>query len=70
MENQNKDQDKLKGEFLQQAQENPVKGMNDWNDRLDENLETEKQGDVNADDRAKDFSEQVGSGDQSDQSGN
>jgi len=66
MENQNKDQEKSK--FSKQAQENPSKGLNDWNDRLDENLEPEKQGDTAADDRAKDFSEQLGSGDQSDQS--
>lgn len=66
MENQNKDQEKSK--FSKQAQENPSKGLNDWNDRLDENLEPEKQGDTVADDRAKDFSEQLGSGDQSDQS--
>ena len=66
MENQNKDQDKSK--FSKQAQENPSKGLNDWNDRLDENLEPEKQGDTAADDRAKDFSEKLGSGDQSDQS--
>ena len=66
MENQNKDQEKSK--FSKQAQENPSKGLNDWNDRLDENLEPEKQGDTAVDDRAKDFSEQLGSGDQSDQS--
>ncbi|NTE01449.1 hypothetical protein G6M26_26660 [Agrobacterium tumefaciens] len=65
MENQNKDQEKSK--FSKQAQENPSKGLNDWNDRLDENLEPENHGDATADDRAKDFSEKIGSGDQSDQ---
>ncbi|MCX2585369.1 hypothetical protein [Pedobacter sp. MR22-3] len=68
MENQNKDQEK--STFFKQAQENPSTGLNDWNDRLDENLEPEKQGDTAADDRAKDFSEKLGSGDQSDQTGN
>ncbi|MFD2286812.1 hypothetical protein GJU39_14455 [Pedobacter petrophilus] len=67
MENQKPDQEKSKSAFVDQAQDNPAKGLNDWNDRLDENLEPKKHGDTDADERAKDFSDQVGSGDQSDQ---
>jgi len=37
--------------------ENPAKGLNDWNDRLDENLEAKDQNDTVADDNAKDYSE-------------
>ncbi|MFW0717926.1 hypothetical protein [Pedobacter sp. N23S346] len=67
MENQKQGQEKTKSAFVEQAQNDPAKGLNDWNDRLDENLEPQKQGDTDADERAKDFSDQVGSGDQSDQ---
>ena len=42
-------------------------GIDQWNDRLDENLENEKEGDVTADEKAREFSEQQGSGDQSDE---
>jgi hypothetical protein len=42
-------------------------GLDQWNDRLDENLENEKEGDVTADEKAREFSEQQGSGDQSDE---
>ena len=49
----------------------PVKhnsaGIEQWNDRLDENLESEETGDVEADEKAKDFSAHRGSGDQSDE---
>ena len=67
MENQKDDQQKAKSAFIEQSEKNPAKGLNDWNERLDENLEPKKHGDTNADERAKDFSDQVGSGDQSDQ---
>lgn len=67
MENQKQDQKKSKSAFIEEVQDNPAKGLNDWNDRLDENLEPKKHGDTDADERAKDFSDQVGSGDQSDQ---
>lgn len=43
-------------------------GLDQWNDRLDENLEPENHNDVVADERAKEFSEKEGSGDQSDES--
>jgi len=46
--------------------ENPAQGINDWNDRLDENLEPTNHNDVTADEKAEDFSEKFGSGDQSD----
>ncbi|UKT65117.1 hypothetical protein [Pedobacter mucosus] len=42
-------------------------GLDAWNDRLDENFESEKNNDPIADEKAKDFSEEDGSGDQSDQ---
>ena len=42
-------------------------GIDQWNDRLDENLENENEGDVTADENAKEFSEEHGSGDQSDE---
>ncbi|MET1057114.1 MAG: hypothetical protein ABWY16_17515 [Pedobacter sp.] len=42
-------------------------GIDQWNDRLDENLEPEKEGDVTADEKAREFSEKEGSGDQSDE---
>lgn len=42
-------------------------GINQWNDRLDENLEPEQSGDIDADEKAKEYSEQQGSGDQSDE---
>ena len=67
MENQKQDQEKSKSAFIEEVQHNPTKGLNDWNERLDENLEPKKHGDTDADERAKDFSDQVGSGDQSDQ---
>jgi hypothetical protein len=44
-------------------------GIDNWNDRLDENLEPTDTGDPEADEKAKRFSEQNGSGDQSDQAG-
>jgi hypothetical protein len=58
MENQNNktEKDQVKPE-----------GIDQWNDRLDENLEPEKEGDVNADEKAREFSEKEGSGDQSDE---
>ena len=59
MENQKKD-----------SPVNPVKpaseGINNWNDRLDENLEPEARNNPEADEKAKDYSQQQGSGDQSD----
>jgi len=41
-------------------------GLDDWNDRLDNNLESENQGDVSADENAEKYSAEKGSGDQSD----
>jgi len=43
-------------------------GLGQWNDRLDENLESDNHNDVPADERAKEFSEKEGSGNQSDES--
>lgn len=42
-------------------------GLDQWNDRLDENLEPETGGDLIADEKARQFSERYGSGDQSDE---
>jgi len=41
--------------------------LNHWNDRLDENLESEDRGDLEADEKAREYSEENGSGDQSDE---
>lgn len=41
--------------------------LDKWNDRLDRNFESEKEGNVEADENAKDYSEKYGSGDQSDE---
>lgn len=43
-------------------------GINEWNDRLDENLESEQTGNLDADEKARDYSAKHGSGDQSDES--
>jgi len=70
MENQKQDLAKSKSDFTVENAKHPVKGLNDWNDRLDENLEPEDHNDSDADEKAKDFSAKYGSGDQSDQSNN
>ncbi|MDQ0965506.1 hypothetical protein QFZ20_000909 [Flavobacterium sp. W4I14] len=70
MENQKQDQAKSKSDFTAEKAKHPVEGLNDWNDRLDENLEPEAHNDSDADEKAKDFSAKYGSGDQSDQSNN
>ncbi|GAA4201924.1 hypothetical protein GCM10022289_16030 [Pedobacter jeongneungensis] len=70
MENQKQDQAKSKSDFTEENTKNPEKGLNNWNDRLDENLEPEDHNNITADERAKDFSEKYGSGDQSDESNN
>lgn len=48
----------------------PVKstdtGIDAWNDRLDENLEQEETGNSEAGEKARNYSEEHGSGDQSD----
>lgn len=45
-----------------------TEGIDQWNERLDENLESEQKGDVEADEKARDYSATHGSGDQSDES--
>jgi len=50
-----------------QGNQNRDKGINNWNERLDENLEPNAHNDVIADEKAKEFSEKHGSGDQSDE---
>nr|WP_121271212.1 hypothetical protein [Pedobacter schmidteae] len=42
-------------------------GLDKWNDRLDHNMETEHEGDTEADEHAKDYSTAYGSGNQSDE---
>jgi hypothetical protein len=44
------------------------KGIDNWNDRLDRNLEPEQHAHELADIRAEEFSDEKGSGDQSDES--
>ena len=68
MANNRENPAKEKDGLIHENIENPQKGLNDWNDRLDENLEPEEHNDVVADENAKDFSEKYGSGDQSDES--
>lgn len=70
MENQKQEQAKSKSDFSKENAKNPEQGLNNWNDRLDENLEQEDQNNNTADEKAKDFSEKYGSGDQSDESNN
>jgi hypothetical protein len=70
MENQKEDLDKSKTEFAKENAKQPAKGLNDWNERLDENLEPEDHNDNIADEKAKNFSAKYGSGDQSDQGNN
>lgn len=42
-------------------------GLDKWNQRLDRNLESEREGNSSADENARDYSEKYGSGDQSDE---
>nr|WP_068890679.1 hypothetical protein [Pedobacter panaciterrae] len=42
-------------------------GLDEWNDRLDQNFENEHEGNELADEKAKDYSYKAGSGDQSDE---
>lgn len=44
-------------------------GLDNWNDRLDENLENEETSDPTADENAEKYSAENGSGDQSDENG-
>jgi len=53
----------------QEKSKSAENGLDQWNDRLDENLESNDQNDVSADEKAKKFSEKEGSGNQSDESG-
>ncbi|MBB6238836.1 hypothetical protein HDC90_003483 [Pedobacter sp. AK013] len=67
MENRKEDLIKSKSDFIAENAKHPNQGLNDWNDRLDENLEPEDHNDSAADEKAKNFSAKYGSGDQSDQ---
>ncbi|MGN8055316.1 hypothetical protein ACTJKN_03510 [Pedobacter sp. 22163] len=70
MGNKKEDLSKSKSDFTAENAKHPEKGLNDWNDRLDENLEPEAHNDSIADEKAKNFSAKYGSGDQSDQGNN
>ncbi|TDG35874.1 hypothetical protein EZJ43_10990 [Pedobacter changchengzhani] len=48
-----------------ESNESEQSGLDKWNERLDENLETEDHNDELADENAKNFSEKFGSADQS-----
>lgn len=54
----------------EETNKEPIKsnaeGLDNWNDRLDENLEGENAADPEADEKARQYSEDSGSGDQSD----
>ncbi|WP_231729759.1 hypothetical protein [Pedobacter sp. Leaf176] len=52
----------------QESNESAENGLDRWNDRLEENLESNEQNNVSADEKAKTFSENEGSGNQSDES--
>jgi hypothetical protein len=58
MENQNNNPEK------EQVKPDPA---DKWNDRLDENMESEQRGNEIADEKAREYSEKYGSGDQSDE---
>lgn len=55
MENQN--QEKSKKNTSEIIEKDSSKGLNDWNDRLEENLEPEDRNDIDADIKAKEYSE-------------
>lgn len=56
-------------EKAQPEEVKPLKktGLDEWNDRLDQNFETEHEGNELADEKARDYSYKTGSGDQSDE---
>lgn len=45
-------------------------GLDEWNNRLDKNLEHEDTGNTQADEQARTYSQEHGSGDQSDDAAN
>lgn len=45
-------------------------GIDNWNNRLDENLEPKGTGSTEADEKAREYSNEKGSGDQSDEASN
>ncbi|NRF39075.1 hypothetical protein [Pedobacter foliorum] len=51
----------------QEAKPDNKTGLDNWNDRLDQNFETEHEGNELADEKARDYSYKAGSGDQSDE---
>ncbi|NMN37297.1 hypothetical protein [Pedobacter sp. SG918] len=67
MENKKEDLSKSKSDFTAENAKYPNQGLDNWNKRLDENLEPEDHNDSAADEKAKNFSAKYGSGDQSDQ---
>ncbi|NII83431.1 hypothetical protein H9N25_11545 [Pedobacter riviphilus] len=67
MENKKEDLSKSKSDFTAENAKHPNQGLDNWNKRLDENLEPEDHNDSAADEKAKNFSAKYGSGDQSDQ---
>jgi len=50
-------QEKSKKNSSEIIEKDSSKGLNDWNDRLDENLEPEDRNDTTADIKAKEYSE-------------
>lgn len=70
MENQEKNTVKPDESTQKENQAQPDHtGLDNWNDRLDENLENEETSDPIADEKAEKYSAENGSGDQSDENG-
>ncbi len=70
MENQEKKTIQPNASVQRENQAHPDhKGLDNWNDRLDENLENEETSDPIADEKAEKYSAENGSGDQSDKNG-
>ncbi|MBE9603074.1 hypothetical protein [Pedobacter sp. MC2016-24] len=54
-------------ESTEKSERSYQSGLDEWNNRLDENLEQEDTGNTEADEQARTYSNEHGSGDQSDE---
>lgn len=63
MENPNDKNKSNKDLTVKEGAVDPQTGLDNWNKRLDENLEPKDHNDEIADEKAKNFSEQFGNGD-------
>lgn len=57
---------KKQSESVENTERSYQSGLDEWNNRLDENLEHEDAGNTEADEQARTYSKTHGSGDQSD----